>query len=177
MLVVIDGHNLIPKIPDLSLRSVDDEQQLVDILVKYCAARRHKLEVFFDGALPGYSGARQHGCVLAHYVQTGRTADEAIRMRLEQLGRGARNILVVSSDRQVQAEARSRGARVVSSEEFAAELVALRRTAKPKTEPDPAASAAPHELKEFFELFGGESQEGPPPPKRVKRRGKPQTKL
>lgn len=176
-MLLIDGHNLIPKIPGLDLRSMDDEQQLIGYLNEYCAARGRSLEVFFDGAPAGYAGVRPFGRVTARFVQKGRTADEAIRLRLEQMGRGARNITVVSSDRQVQAEARNHGAKVLRSEDFADELNAVRRALKPQSEAGPAASAAPDELKEFFDLFGGEPQEGPPPPKRAKKRGKPPSKL
>lgn len=121
---LIDGHNLIPKIPGLSLKAEDDESQLIKLLQTYCRVQRQTVEVFFDGAPPGHSGVRMQGVVKARYVPQGRKADDAIADRLRTLGRSARNWRVVTSDRQVQAEARSRGAEVVPSDVFARELTA-----------------------------------------------------
>ncbi len=177
-MLLIDGHNLIPKIPGLSLRNLDDEQDLIARLQAYCAARSRSLEVFFDAAPVGRSGKRSFGRVTAHFVRQGSTADEAIRLRLAQLGRGARNATVVSSDRQVQVEARNRGAQVLRSEDFAEELMLLSRQTAAPVESAAADNAGANDLQEFFELFGGEPQEGPPPPpKRLRRSGKKPTKL
>ena len=52
-MLVIDGHNLVPKIPGLSLHEVDDEERLLALLQAYARAKRKKIEVFFDGAPPG----------------------------------------------------------------------------------------------------------------------------
>ncbi len=116
---LIDGHNLIPKIPGLSLEALDDEQQLLELLQEYCRRQRKQVEVFFDNAPPGGMRVRSFGMVLARFVRQGLTADEAIRRRLVQLGRSARNWSVVSSDHAVQASARAAHAQVVPSESFA----------------------------------------------------------
>ena len=50
---IIDGHNLIPRIPDLSLQDIDDEMQLVEMLQDFCRISRKKVEVYFDNAPPG----------------------------------------------------------------------------------------------------------------------------
>ena len=50
---LIDGHNLIAKIPGLSLSMPDDEERLVELLNRFGQHSRGKLEVFFDGAPPG----------------------------------------------------------------------------------------------------------------------------
>lgn len=178
---IIDGHNLIPKIPGLSLRDMDDEQQLIDLLVRFCTARQKSALVFFDRAPAGFAGKRPYGRVTAQFVGQGMIADEAIRRHLAGLGRAARNVTVVSSDRQVQAEAASRQATVVSSDAFAAELVDFRRAAAvdppaPKgkgRQPTQAASMTSDELQEFLDMFGGEPTEGvPPPPERKKKKKK-----
>lgn len=116
---LIDGHNLIPNIPGMSLASLDDEQGLIELLQGFSRARRQRIEVFFDQAPTGRSGSRQYGLVKAVYVSKRSSADEAIRLRLAQIGREASNWKVVSSDHQVQAEARSSGAGVISSAAFA----------------------------------------------------------
>src|SRR3990172_1818106 len=113
MLYLIDGHNLIGAIPDIHLHQADDEEALIRRVGAFCAAAGSTAEIYFDKAAPGFAGQRNHGSVRAVFVPVGRTADAAIRSRLGQLGRSARNYTVISSDRQVQAEARSSGAAVM----------------------------------------------------------------
>lgn len=125
MIMIIDGHNLISKIPETSLADPDDEEKLVRILQDYCRVRRKTIEVYFDAAPAGWSGERRYGLVRAHFVRSGITADEAIMDRLRKLGKRARNVIVVSSDRQVQQAARAAHAEVTSSEDFAADWQSL----------------------------------------------------
>ena len=151
---MVDGHNLIPKIPGLSLEAPDDEQRLIELLQVYRRIRRHAVEVFFDQAPPGRAGRRQVGTIVAHFVRQGRTADESIVARLDQLEKAARNWSVVTSDRQVQGEAKVRQAKVVSSEEFAAELAAALQDAQAAHHDDPG-KMSDAELNEWLKLFGG----------------------
>ena len=92
---LIDGHNLIPKL-GLRLDSPDDEMELVGILQEFCRLRRREVEVYFDGAPVGQASIKKFGIVTAHFVRLGTTADSAIKIRLEKLGRAARNWIVVS---------------------------------------------------------------------------------
>lgn len=147
---LIDGHNLIPKL-GLSLRSVDDEMQLVARLQDFCRAERKQVEVYFDGAPAGQTGTRRLGLVTAHFVRLGSTADAAIRARLKSLGRAARNWTVVTSDRAVQADARAVGAAVVSSDEFARQVNASTRAAGKRSAPETGMSDA--EVEEWLRLF------------------------
>jgi predicted RNA-binding protein with PIN domain len=119
---LIDGHNLIPKVPGLSLKAMDDEIQLIQRLQVFCRDAGKNVEVYFDNAPVGQSGTQTYGRVKAHFVRSGRTADHAILSRLQSLGRGAQNWHVVSSDRQVAAAARACQAQVISSETFARSL-------------------------------------------------------
>ncbi len=148
---LIDGHNLIPKVPGLSLEMLDDETRLVELLVRFSRGGRHKVEVFFDGAPAGQAGQQRYGRVLAHYVPARQTADDAIRGQLEFLGKSARNWTVVSSDGSVQAAAHAARAGSLKSEDFQAQLLAAQ---------DQPASADPHEqpmsddeVQEWLELF------------------------
>jgi len=120
-MLLIDGHNLIPKLSGLSLSDPDDEAQLIQLLQEYCRLRRKRVEVYFDQAPAGQSGDKRFGSVHAVFVRSGRTADEAIQDRLSQLGKKAKNTQVVSSDRQVQQAARAAHAPVITSEAFAAD--------------------------------------------------------
>lgn len=121
---LIDGHNLIPKIPGLSLQAIDDETRLIELVRVWARIReRREVEIFFDGAPPGYSGDRAYGTLKTHFALLGQTADEAIRRRLNGLGKAARNATVVTSDRQVRTNAKALHANVISSESFAKDLV------------------------------------------------------
>jgi predicted RNA-binding protein with PIN domain len=115
---IIDGHNLIAKIPGLSLSMPDDEARLIELLNRFGQESRHKLEVYFDGAPPGQAGVRNYGQVRAHFVATSQSADEAIRRRLARLGRTAASWVVVTSDRDVQAAAREVHSNVLRAEDF-----------------------------------------------------------
>lgn len=148
---LIDGHNLIPKL-SISLRAMDDEDQLIALLQTFSRVRRQPVEVFFDKAPPGYAGQRRVGTVTAHFVRQGRTADDAIRARLEKLGVRARNYRVVSSDRQVQAETHSRHAESISSEEFARDL--QRALEEAQRSPQGPNTLSDQELAEWMRLFG-----------------------
>lgn len=119
---LIDGHNLIPRIPGLSLKDLEDETALIQILGRFAARQATKIEVFFDQAPPGQAGSRSFGSVKAHFVRQGRTADQAIISRLSKLGKQAKNWTVVSSDREILVEAKSSGSRIIQSDEFAAKL-------------------------------------------------------
>ena len=146
---LIDGHNLIPRL-GLRLDSVDDEMELIAILQEFCRMERKQVEVYFDGAPTPQAGTRKLGVVTAHFVRLGATADHAIRIRLKKLGRAAKNWTVVSSDRQVQAEARAVHAQVISSEAFAQRLLQARDSA-PKSAQDRRLSSK--EVEEWLNIF------------------------
>src|SRR5688572_5089248 len=147
---LIDGHNLIPKL-GLRLDSIDDETELISILQGFSRRTRKQIEVFFDGAPPPHAGTRKFGPVTAHFVRLGTTADNAIRKRVKGLGKSAKNWTVVSSDRQVQVEARAAQAEVVSSDAFADMLNQVRTSAsKPKDD----RKLNHQELEDWLKLFG-----------------------
>ncbi|OGO37239.1 MAG: hypothetical protein A2W35_00125 [Chloroflexi bacterium RBG_16_57_11] len=156
---IIDGHNLIPKVPGLSLQQMDDEQQLVEMLQEFCRHQRKQVEVYFDNAPPGGVRARNLGLVTARFVRQGTTADSAIRRRLANLGRVARNWTVVSSDQAVQAEARAAQAQAMSSETFARLLT--RALDDSLIDQGEAAETVlnPEEVDDWLQLFGSDERD------------------
>lgn len=146
---LIDGHNLIPKL-GLRLESMDDEMELVAILQEFMRLGHKQVEVFFDGAPTPHAGTRRLGTVTAHFVPLGKTADDAIRRRLKRMGKSARNWTVITSDRQVQADARAALAEVVSSESFAGTLRQARDSApKPTNE----RKLSNQEIEDWIKIF------------------------
>lgn len=158
MQYLVDGHNLIPKIPGMSLQALDDEIQLIERLQDFCRIKRSSVEVFFDNAPPGMAGTRSFGPVKAHFVRQGMTADQAIRNRLAQLGKSAAQVTVVSSDRAVAAAARHARARTSKSETFARQLREVRMEGKRSEEPGSDPVLSDEELDQWLDLFG---QKGP----------------
>lgn len=148
---LIDGHNLIPKL-GLRLDSMDDEMELVSILQEFCRLERRQVEVYFDGAPAAHAGTRKLGTVTAHFVPLGMTADDAIRRRLKKMGKSAKNWTVVSSDRQVQTEARTAQADIIPSETFAM-LLRQARDSAPKPADDRKLSK--QEVDDWLKLFEG----------------------
>jgi len=159
---LIDGHNLIPKIPGLNLQAIDDEVQLIKLLKVFCRQRRKRVDVYFDNAPAGQSRTRKFGSVTAHFVRRGRTADAAIYACLRSLGRSARNWTVISSDREVQTAARAVHAQVISSGVFAQELAQyaggeISTPSGPETDADLALSQ--EEVNDWLRLFGADGTE------------------
>lgn len=146
---LIDGHNLIPKL-GLRLDSLDDEMELIAILQEFCRLSRKAVEVYFDGAPAPQAGTRKLGTVTAHFVRLGSSADNAIRSRLKVMGKSAKNWTVVTSDRQVQAEARAVQAEIISSDSFAT-MLKNARNSTPKTKQDRPLSH--DEVEEWMRLF------------------------
>ena len=156
---IIDGHNLIPKVPGLSLQQMDDEQHLLEMLQEFCRRQRKQVEVYFDNAPPGGVRARNLGSVTARFVRQGTTADSAIRKRLANLGRAARNWTVVSSDQAVQVEARAVQAQAMPSETFARLLT--RALDDSWTDQGEAAETIlnPEEVDDWLQLFGSDERD------------------
>ncbi|HEX7555883.1 MAG TPA: NYN domain-containing protein [Leptolinea sp.] len=152
MLYLIDGHNLIPFVAGLNLNQMDDEIRLLDVLQVFCRENRARMEVFFDGASPGWAGTKSFGTITAHFVLKGKTADDAIRRRLDQLPSGS-GVVVVSSDRQVQAEARNHRAEVIPSGVFAKRLN-LPKPQEPKHGKKAKTELSNEEIEEWLRLFG-----------------------
>lgn len=153
---LIDGHNLIPS-TGLRLDSPDDEIELMRVLQEFARSRRRDVEVYFDGAPPGFAGTRRLGRVTAHFVRAGSTADAAIQSKLQNLGGAARNWIVVSSDRQVQSAARQAHARSLPSSEFAGVLRSELDTTDRGTSSDKAEQAlTSEEIERWSRMFNGE---------------------
>jgi predicted RNA-binding protein with PIN domain len=154
MAYLIDGHNLIGKLPGISLEELDDEQRLIEALQAYCQDNGKKAEVYFDASSSGHGHARVHGRVTARYVRSGETADQAIARQLKRLGKEAPNSIVVSSDNQVLTAARRYRARALTADEF---VRLMKRGEENTGGGEPSLSKT--EVDDWLELFGGGKDE------------------
>jgi hypothetical protein len=122
MLVLIDGHNLIAKIPDISLNEADDEEKLILKIRQYRAKTGRRVHLIFDSGGEYKPASKQtRGGITIQYAPHGKTADELIVSCLQK-SKHPQQILVVTSDRRVQSKAKQVRAKVISSTDFAAEL-------------------------------------------------------
>lgn len=176
MAYLIDGHNLIARLPDISLEDPDDEWKLVLLLRGFAARTGKRCVVIFDHGLPGgrsrYSN-RAVEVVFAAAHQT--TADNIIKERIA----AARDTVawtVISSDNEILDAARARGMRAVLSVHFVDILQ------PPEPEIDPGIADNPivsqEEIEEFLRLFGdgSEHQSSGSKPKTPKARPRPADK-
>ena len=94
--------------------------------------------------------------VTARFTRAGQTADQAIRSRLNNMGRSARNWTVVSSDREVQSSAKAAKAQIMLSEDFAQLLTqTISESLGGDAEPG-EATLSPEDLDDWLNLFGGD---------------------
>jgi predicted RNA-binding protein with PIN domain len=124
--ILIDGHNLIGRLSQLSLQDPDDEEQLVRLLRSYRARTGKAIAVVFDpGGTFALSQKRRRGGIETVFAPHGSSADVVIAKRVRR-SRNPRDWLVVTSDRDLAEIVARQGARVRSAEDFAQELDALR---------------------------------------------------
>ena len=161
---LIDGHNLIGQIPDISLDDPNDEALLVQRLISFTARTKKRCVVIFDYGLPGGSSRMSTRAVQVVFASQRSSAD---RVMIERMGKikDPLNWTVVTSDNEVKAVALSRKMKVTTSFEFA-----LLMESPPKPDIDAGEAAhvniTPEEVDEWLKVFG----EVEPPPKRKPRK-------
>ncbi len=114
----IDGYNVLRKIPQLSKLMKSDadaaRRRFVDLLAARNDVRKNvSTTVVFDAYGEAINAVPWIYVVFANT----RTADSWIRMKIE-AERSARNILVISSDHEIQNHASACGAAVMRAEDF-----------------------------------------------------------
>jgi uncharacterized protein len=156
---IIDGHNLVPFIPGLSLADLDDENRLIEWVQQFLKGNHDSIELYFDKAAIGQPKTRSLGRLKIIHVDRKIIADQAIIQRLNQLGNAAEQVTVVSSDHSIQTNARAARAKVMDSPAFF--TYAIRQSARKttKTNPDPALST--QEVDEWLNLFSSRPDSKP----------------
>lgn len=170
---LIDGHNLIAQIEDISLSDADDEAQLIlRLRVWVAASPKRRVTVYFDGGLPGGEARNLSGPRLrVFFASAGSDADTLLIKQIRKV-KNPPEYTLVSNDREIRAVAERRQMPQMGSDQFAAEMAA---EARQRSEPPPAQTGGDEplldeaEVAEWLELFGPEP-EVPPAPRR--RRGR-----
>jgi uncharacterized protein len=159
MIYLIDGHNLIAQIPGLDLADHDDEAQLVMLLRRYTTMRRGRQAlVVFDRGVYGHPERLDGYGISCMFARSPHDADEQLIRRLRALKR-PRDWTLVSSDRRVARAAEERGVKVISSREFAGQLLAP-NTPKPSAQGEKGdVRLTEAEVEEWLRIFGEASDE------------------
>jgi predicted RNA-binding protein with PIN domain len=153
MPLLVDGHNLIGQIPGVKLSDADDEGELIMLLRRYSTAkRRRQVVVVFDHGVYGHPQKLDGYGITCHFARSPQDADAQLIKRLRALKR-PHDWTLVTSDRQVVRVAEECGVKVISSQEFARQLLAApaRAAAPPEEKRDVRLSEA--EIAEWMEIF------------------------
>ncbi len=161
MAYLIDGHNLIGQLPDISLTDPDDEAKLVQKLLGFTARTQKRIIVVFDGGLPGGKSRMTTGKVEVIFATARSTADTVMKERIKRT-RDAGQWIVVSNDREVLAAAHERKIATLTSAAFAAQLKqtsALRKAKRKQDGEAPDVYVSPAEVEAWLKLFNGDDQD------------------
>lgn len=148
---LIDGHNLIGKLPDITLGEANDEAKLVIKLRGFAARTRKKCIVVFDSGLPGGRSPLSNSPVEVIFASSPRNADRLLIRRIEDMP-DPRNWILVSSDHMIQDVAKRRGMQVMTSDTFAP-LLRLPKAPIPDDKPLKDVYVSPAEVEEWLRLF------------------------
>ncbi len=121
---LIDGHNLIAKLPDIDLADPDDEAKLVTRLKGFVARRRGRTQctVIFDCGIPGGFSSMSNRSVKVFFAAAQHMdADRLLKLRILRT-KDPGNWTVVSSDEAVLDCARTYKMRWLTSTEFVEKL-------------------------------------------------------
>lgn len=144
---LIDGNNLIGKIPSLmSLQKKDKQasrERILHLLDRYFHSKKTKVILFFDGFENGKLNASHLKINYSDKI----TADEKIKSFITD-AKSTRNIIVITSDSNLSQFAKKCSCKVISSDNFAAEIAANKQKSE-FNKPDATAG-----LEEFKKLFG-----------------------
>lgn len=116
---LIDGHNLIGYLPEISLDDPNDEALLVQRLNAFAARTRKRCVVVFDYGLPGGKSRMSTRSVQVVFASQRSSADKVMNERINKIPHPL-DWIVVSSDGDVLANARRRKMQTLTSGDFAA---------------------------------------------------------
>jgi uncharacterized protein len=164
-MLLVDGHNLIGQLQDLSLDDPYDEAKLTRAIRSYCMRAQTKAVVIFDNGLPGgVSRELSSSDVTVVFAPPGTSADHLIMRRARDMLGPA--LVLITSDRRIVRLAYAYGIETMSSEEFAL-LIGFRPVEadpepdKPDTQPrnvivyekDPNPVVSPKEVAYWLPIF------------------------
>jgi predicted RNA-binding protein with PIN domain len=152
---------MIMAMDQIELDDPDDEVKLVELLAARVPKVPRRIDVYFDRGMPGQLPLPRSGGVRAYFITLPRSADDAILAHIDRLGKEAPNWTVVSSDTQIRKAAQQKGARTVSSEEFAKRLSKRQETDEVTAPEKPTDVSSEEEIAFWERLFRQGSPDDP----------------
>ncbi len=156
---LVDGHNLIGRMPGLALSDPDDEAKLVDLLGRWTLREpRHRITVVFDGGVYGHPSRLGSSRVRVIFAHLPRNADSVLEKLLQQVKSPGMTVLV-SDDRAITSVAADRGVHVVPCRVFLEQLMQPRapRSKRPgRARPEPKLPNS--EVEAWLKHFGASDE-------------------
>jgi hypothetical protein len=156
MVYLIDGHNLIGQLPDVSLADPDDEAKLVEKLRGFVVHTGKKVVVVFDHGLPGGKSRMSTSSVEVVFASQPGDADTIMIGRIAK-ARDPGQWIVVTNDQAVLNAAQARRMKCLRSREFAKLLAEAGSTPRTRARDQGEASdphVPPHEVEAWLKVFG-----------------------
>jgi predicted RNA-binding protein with PIN domain len=119
---IIDGNNLVGCFPDISLDDPDARSRLLYVIRKFQENRKNNVIIVFDGEPD--EGVRKQvtsSKFTIVYPDIGNSADDEIKVILSSFNY-FKDVVVVTSDRELKTFAKKKGAKTINSIEFYFEL-------------------------------------------------------
>jgi len=152
MPLIIDGHNLIGQMLEISLSDPHDEEKLIKRLEEYHRERETPIIVVFDpGQAPPPAKRLRGKGIKVLFAPPGSKADTLI-INLIKKSPHPKGLTIVSSDREVRRAARARRAKMMTAQRFARMLSRPKRL--PFMEPTiKEKGLSSSEVKEWMAIF------------------------
>ena len=159
MRYLIDGHNLIARLPDVDLADPDDEAKLVFKLRGFAARTGCKVTVVFDGGLPGgVSKSLSTSRVTAKFAAADHMSADQVLVKMIRKVKNPGGYCLVSSDREIIDAARSLGMDCLTTSEFVRLLTPTSKGAE-SVEKDDNPQLSAEELAEWLAIFSDDEDD------------------
>ncbi len=152
---LIDGNNLIFKIEQLKRLQKTDKQKarekLVFLIDDYFINKKYKVKIFFDG----FEAIKINSNISKIIYSNDKPADYFIKEEIENV-KNPKNLIVVSSDIEIQNKARVCSAEIINSEIFANELLNKNNFPDVDKSEEEKIKKLQNEIDEFKKLFSAD---------------------
>jgi predicted RNA-binding protein with PIN domain len=152
---IIDGVNLIGSCQEISLDDPQARSKLVVILKKYQESKKSNVIVVFDGAPEDYVDCDELSSKFSvHYPPPGSTPQEEIVRILDRF-HCFKDVVLVTSERDLKSTAKKKGAKTINSIEFYFELKRISRLFGKEEESKKRIDAelSDHEVDHWLKIF------------------------
>lgn len=147
LLYIIDGFNLVHKVPSLK-ESSEPHLDLIRYIKKnnLTGSHNNKVTIFFDG---GVNLAARQGCEFEIIFSLDRSADELIKERVRKV-KNKSEVIVVSDDREIIDYAKKEGTRIMHTGDFIKTKTAGKKELETKEISFPLQTEITEELRKIW---------------------------